>query len=154
PCTCNNVLGSLPAQHSSPPIRSLAVLPLKNLSGDVSQDYFADGMTDELITHLGQINSLRVISHTSAMTYKGVHKPLAEIARDLNVEAVVEGSVLRSGERVRIIAQLVEVPADKHIWAQSYEGEIGDTLALQNSVARSIAEQIRGTLKPQEQAAL
>jgi TolB-like protein/DNA-binding winged helix-turn-helix (wHTH) protein/tetratricopeptide (TPR) repeat protein len=143
-----------PHRHLSPPIRSLAVLPLKNLSGDASQDYFADGMTDELITHLGQINTLRVISRTSAMTYKGDHKPLAEIARELNVDAVVEGSVLRSGERVRIIAQLIEVPADTHMWAQSYEGDLRDTLALQSSVARSIAGQIRGTLRPQEQAAL
>ena len=143
-----------PWRRSLPTIRSLAVLPLKNLSGDPSQDYFADGMTDELITHLGQINTLRVISRTSAMTYKGGHKSLAEIARELNVEAVVEGSVLRSGERVRIIAQLIQVPADTHIWAESYEGDIRDTLALQNRVARSIAEQIRGTLKPQEQAAL
>jgi TolB-like protein/DNA-binding winged helix-turn-helix (wHTH) protein/Flp pilus assembly protein TadD len=143
-----------PRKQSLPPIRSLAVLPLKNLSGDASQDYFADGMTDELITHLGQISALRVISRTSAMNYKGNHKPLAEIARELNVEAVVEGSVLRSGDRVRIIAQLIQVPADTHIWAQSYEGDLRDTLALQSSVARSIAEQIRGTLKPQEQAAL
>jgi TolB-like protein/Flp pilus assembly protein TadD len=129
------------------------VLPLENLSGD-SQDYFADGMTDELITHLGQISALRVISRTSVMTYKGVRKPLAEIARELNVEAVVEGSVLRSGERVRVTAQLIEVPADRHMWAQSYEGDIRDMLTLQSRVARSIAEQIRGTLKPQEQAAL
>jgi TolB-like protein/DNA-binding winged helix-turn-helix (wHTH) protein/Flp pilus assembly protein TadD len=143
-----------PRKQSLPPIRSLAVLPLKNLSGDASQDYFADGMTDELITHLGQINTLRVISRTSAMNYKGNQKRLAEIARELNVEAVVEGSVLRSGERVRIIAQLIQVPADTHIWAQSYEGDLRDTLALQSSVARSIAEQIRGTLKPQEKAAL
>jgi len=143
-----------PWRHSLPAIRSLAVLPLENLSGDASQDYFADGMTDELITHLGQISALRVISRTSVMTYKGVHKPLAEIARELNVEAVVEGSVLRSGERVRVTAQLIEVPADRHMWAQSYEGDLRDTLALQSRVARSIAEQIRGTLKPQEQAAL
>jgi TolB-like protein/Flp pilus assembly protein TadD len=143
-----------PWKHSLPPIRSLAVLPLKNLSGDPSQDYFADGMTDELIADLGQINTLRVISRTSAMTYKGDHKPLAEIARELNVEAVVEGSVLLSGDRVRIIAQLIQVPADTHIWAQSYEGDVRDTLALQSRVARSIAQQIRGTLKPQEEAAL
>jgi TolB-like protein/DNA-binding winged helix-turn-helix (wHTH) protein/tetratricopeptide (TPR) repeat protein len=142
-----------PWRQSSPAIRSLAVLPLENLSGD-SQDYFADGMTDELITHLGQISALRVISRTSVMTYKGVRKPLAEIARELNVEAVVEGSVLRSGERVRVTAQLIEVPADRHMWAQSYEGDIRDMLTLQSRVARSIAEQIRGTLKPQEQAAL
>jgi TolB-like protein/DNA-binding winged helix-turn-helix (wHTH) protein/tetratricopeptide (TPR) repeat protein len=143
-----------PWGHALPAIHSLAVLPLKNLSGDASQDYFADGMTDELITHLGQINTLRVISRTSAMTYKGDRKPLAEIARELNVEAVVEGSVLRDGDRVRIIAQLIQVPADTHIWAQSYEGDLRNTLALQSRVARSIAEQIRGTLKPQEQAAL
>src|SRR6266853_61589 len=111
-------------------------------------------MTDELITHLGQISALRVISRTSVMTYKGVRKPLAEIARELNVEAVVEGSVLRSGERVRVTAQQIEVPADRHMWAQSYEGDIRDMLTLQSRVARSIAEQIRGTLKPQERAAL
>jgi TolB-like protein/DNA-binding winged helix-turn-helix (wHTH) protein/Flp pilus assembly protein TadD len=135
-------------------IHSLAVLPLENLSNDASQDYFADGMTDELITHLGQIRAIRVISRTSAMTYKSVHKPLAEIARELNVDAVVEGSVLRSGERVRIDAQLIQVPADKHIWAESYEGDFRDTLALQSRVARSVAEQIRATLNRQEQVAL
>jgi TolB-like protein/Tfp pilus assembly protein PilF len=144
----------IPRQRTLPAIHSLAVLPLKNLSGDASQDYFADGMTDELIAHLGQIGTLRVISRTSAMTYKDDHKPLTDIARELNVEAVVEGSVLRAGDRVRIIAQLIQVPADTHIWAQTYEGDLRDTLALQSSVARSIAEQIRGTLKPQEQAAL
>jgi TolB-like protein/DNA-binding winged helix-turn-helix (wHTH) protein/tetratricopeptide (TPR) repeat protein len=140
--------------QSSPMIRSLAVLPLENLSGDASQDYFADGMTDELITNLGQISALRVISRTSVMTYKGVRKPLAQIAAELNVEAVVEGSVLRSGERVRITAQLIQVPADKHIWAQSYEGDVRDTLTVQNRVARAIAEQIRVTLNRQEQATL
>jgi TolB-like protein/DNA-binding winged helix-turn-helix (wHTH) protein/Flp pilus assembly protein TadD len=140
--------------QSSPMIRSLAVLPLENLSGDASQDYFADGMTDELITNLGQIGALRVISRTSVMTYKGVRKPLAQIATELNVEAVVEGSVLRSGEQVRITAQLIQVPADKHIWAQSYEGDIRDTLTVQNRVARAIAEQIRVTLNRQEQATL
>ena len=140
--------------QSSPMIRSLAVLPLENLSGDASQDYFADGMTDELITNLGQISALRVISRTSVMTYKGARKPLAQIAAELNVEAVVEGSVLRSDERVRITAQLIQVSADKHIWAQSYEGDIRDTLTLQNRVARDIAQQIRVTLNRQEQAAL
>jgi TolB-like protein/DNA-binding winged helix-turn-helix (wHTH) protein/Flp pilus assembly protein TadD len=141
-----------PGRHSLPTIRSLAVLPLENLSNDASQDYFVDGMTDELITHLGQSSTLRVISRTSTMTYKTIRKPLAEIARELNVEAVVEGSVLLSGERVRITAQLIEVPADRHMWAQSYEGDIHDTLALQNRVAGDIAEQIRVTLNPQEQA--
>jgi TolB-like protein/Tfp pilus assembly protein PilF len=127
---------------------------LEDLSGDASQDYFAEGMTDELITHLGQISALRVISRASVMTYKSVRKPLAVIARELNVEAVVEGSVLRSGERVRITAQLIEVSADRHMWAQSYEGDLGDVLALQNTVARAIAEQIRTALNRQEKAAL
>jgi len=140
--------------YSAPKIRSLAVLPLENLSGDAGQEYFTDGMTDELITHLAQIRALRVISRTSVMTYKSARKPLAEIARELNVEAVVEGSVLRSGERVRITAQLIQVPADKHVWAQSYEGNVRDTLTLQNRVARDIAEQIRFTLNRQERAAL
>jgi len=140
--------------QSSPRIRSLAVLPLESLSGDASQDYFTDGMTDELITDLGQISVLRVISRTSAMAYKGVHRPLAEIARELNIDAVVEGTVLRSGERVRITAQLIQVPNEKHLWAQSYEGDLQDTLALQNSVARAIAQQIQVTLNPQEDAAL
>ncbi len=140
--------------ESSPKIRSLAVLPLESLSGDVSQDYFTDGMTDQLIADLGQISALRVISRTSAMAYKGVHRPLVEIARELNVDAVVEGTVLRSGERVRITAQLIRVPNEKHLWAHSYEGDLQDTLALQNSVARAIAQQIQVTLNPQEEAAL
>jgi TolB-like protein/DNA-binding winged helix-turn-helix (wHTH) protein/Flp pilus assembly protein TadD len=135
-------------------IRSLAVLPLENLSGDAGQEYFVDGMTDELITRLGQISRLRVISRTSAMMYKGTHKPMPQIANELNVDAVVEGSVLRSGERVRITAQLIRLPDDKHIWSESYEGDIGDALALQNRVARTIAEQVRATLNRQEQAAL
>ena len=143
-----------PWKHSLPTVHSLAVLPLENLSSDASQDYFVDGMTDELITHLGQIGTLRVISRTSAMTYKTVRKPLAEIARELNVDAVVEGSVLLSGERVRITAELIEVRAGTHMWAQSYEGDIHDTLALQNRVATAIAEQIQATSNPQEQAAL
>jgi TolB-like protein/DNA-binding winged helix-turn-helix (wHTH) protein/Flp pilus assembly protein TadD len=138
----------------SPVIRSLAVLPLESLSGDASQDYFADGMTDELITDLGQISALRVISRTSVMSYKRARKPLPQIARELGVDAVVEGAVLRSGERVRITAQLIQAPDDKDLWSQSYEGDLRDTLALQNRVARAIAEQIRITLKPQEQAAL
>jgi TolB-like protein/DNA-binding winged helix-turn-helix (wHTH) protein/Tfp pilus assembly protein PilF len=135
-------------------IRSLAVLPLENLSGDPAQNYFADGMTDELITDLAQISALRVISRTSAMVYKDARKPLPQIARELNVDAVVEGSVLRSGDRVRITAQLIEARTDKHLWSQSYEGELRDTLAVQNSVARAIADQIRINLTPQEQAAL
>ena len=138
----------------SPDIRSLAVLPLESLSGDASQDYFADGMTDELITDLGQISALRVISRTSVMAYKRARKPLPQIARELNVDAVVEGTVLRSGDQVRITAQLIEASADKQLWSQSYEGELRDTLALQNKVAKAIADQIRINLSPQEQAAL
>jgi len=137
-----------------PGIRSLAVLPLENLSGDASQNYFADGMTDELITDLAQISALRVISRTSVMVYKGARKPLPQIARELNVDAVVEGTVLRSGDQVRITAQLIEASTDKHLWSQSYEGELRDTLALQNRVANAIADQIRINLTPQEQAAL
>jgi len=135
-------------------IRSLAVLPLENLSGDASQSYFADGMTDELITDLAQISALRVISRTSVMAYKGARKPLPQIARELNVDAVVEGTVLRSGDQVRITAQLIEASTDKHLWSQSYEGEVRDTLALQSRVASAIADQIRINLTPREQAAL
>jgi TolB-like protein/DNA-binding winged helix-turn-helix (wHTH) protein/Tfp pilus assembly protein PilF len=144
--------------HSSnrkpPVIRSLAVLPLESLSNDVSQDYFADGMTDELISDLGQISALRVISRTSVMSYKHARKPLPEIARELNVDAVVEGTVLRSGDQVRITAQLIEAASDKHLWSQSYEGELRDTLALQSKVAQAIADQIRINVNPQEQAVL
>jgi tetratricopeptide (TPR) repeat protein len=111
-------------------------------------------MTDELITALGQISALRVISRTSIMTYKGVRKLLPEIARELNVEAVVEGTVLRFGDRVRITAQLIGLPVERHLWAQSFEGDLRDTLVLQNSVACAIAEQIRATVTQQEQAAL
>jgi TolB-like protein/DNA-binding winged helix-turn-helix (wHTH) protein len=142
--------------HQPPPpqIRSLAVLPLENLSGDAQQDYFADGMTDQLITDLAQIRALRVISRTSVMAYRGERKSLPEIARELNVDAVVEGTVLRSGDRVRITAQLIQAPADKHLWAETYEGNVRDTLVVQTKVAQAIAEQIRIQLTPQEQAGL
>src|ERR1700733_11652354 len=135
-------------------IRSIAVLPLDNLSGDASQNYFADGMTDELITDLAQISALRVISRTSVMVYKGERKPLPQIARELHVDAVVEGTVLRVGDQVRITAQLIEASSDKHLWADSYEGNPRDTFALQDRVARAIAGQIQINLTPQEQAAL
>ncbi|HZE70720.1 MAG TPA: hypothetical protein VE135_14505 [Pyrinomonadaceae bacterium] len=104
------------------------------------QDYFADGMTDELITDLSQISALRVISRTSVMPYKRVRRPLPEIARELNVDAVVEGTVLRSGNRVRITAQLIQVPAERHLWAQSHEGDVRDALTLQSQVAHAIAD--------------
>jgi len=143
-----------PWNRPFPVIRSLAVLPLESLSSDASQDYFADGMTDELISDLGQISALRVISRTSVMAYKHARKPLPQIARELNVDAVVEGTVLRSGDQVRITAQLIEASSDRHLWSESYEGELRDTLALQNKVASAIADQIRINLNPQEQAAL
>lgn len=135
------------------PIRSLAVLPLENLSGD-AQDYFADGMTDELITDLAQIGALRVISRTSVMPYKGARKSLPVVARELNVDAIVEGTVLRSGDQVRITAQLIQASADKHLWAQSYQGDLRNTLSLQKQVASAIADQIRIELTPRERAVL
>ena len=141
-------------KRQSNAIRSLAVLPLESLSNDASQDYFADGMTDELISDLGQISELRVISRTSAMIYKHAQKPLPQIARELNVDAIVEGTVLRSGDRVRITAQLIDASTDKHLWSQSYEGDLRDTLALQSEVAREIADQIQIKLNPREQAEL
>jgi TolB-like protein/DNA-binding winged helix-turn-helix (wHTH) protein/Flp pilus assembly protein TadD len=136
------------------PIRSLAVLPLENLSGDASQEYFADGMTDELIATLGQISALRVISRTSVMPYKRARKPLPQIARELGVDGIVEGTVLRADGRVRITAQLIDANDDKHLWSDTYGGDLRDTLALQNRVARAIAEQIRINVSPIEQATL
>ena len=144
----------LQSRVPSPTIRSVAVLPLENLSGDASQEYFADGMTDQLIATLGRISALRVISRTSVMGYKGARKPLPQIARELNVDAVIEGSIMRSGGQVRITAQLIEAAADKHLWAQSYDGDLRDILALQSRVAGAIAEEIRINVKPKEQAAL
>lgn len=135
-------------------LKSLVVLPLENLSGNKEQDYFADGMTDELIASLAKIRSLRVISRTSAMEYKGTHKSLSEIARELNVDAVVEGTVLRSGKRVRITAELVQVSTDRHLWAETYESELGDILTLQSHVASAIVNEIRIKLTPEEQQRL
>lgn len=140
--------------HGVGAIRSIAVLPLEDVSGDTTQEYFADGLTDELIADLGQIGSLRVISRTSVKRYKGTHKPLPEIARELDVDAVVEGTVLRSGDQVRITAQLIQARADKHLWADTYQGDVSDVLGLQNQVASAIARQIRAKLSPEQQAAL
>ncbi len=139
---------------TSPVIRSLAVLPLENLSGDSSQEYFADGMTDALITDLAQISSLRVISRTSMMRYKGTRKPMAEIARELGVEGIVEGTVFRSGNRVRITSQLIYAPLDQHLWARNYERDLSDIVALQGEVARSIAGDVRAVLSPELRARL
>jgi TolB-like protein/DNA-binding winged helix-turn-helix (wHTH) protein/Flp pilus assembly protein TadD len=135
------------------PIRSLAVLPLENLSGDPNQEYFAEGMTDELITELASIPNLRVVSRTSVMQDKGIRKPLRQIARDLDVDAVVEGSVVRVGDRVRITAQLIDARQDKHLWAQSFEERATDLLSLQDSVAREIANQAKVALAPRPASA-
>lgn len=133
---------------------SLIVLPLENLTGDKEQDYFADGMTDELTANLAKIHSLRVISRSTAMAYKGTHKPLSEIARELHVDAVVEGTVLRAGDHVRITAELVQVSTDHHLWADTYESQIGDVLSLQNRVSAAIVDQIRINLSPEDKERL
>jgi eukaryotic-like serine/threonine-protein kinase len=134
----------------APHIQSIAVLPLTNLSGDKEQDYFADGITEELITDLGQIKALRVISHTTVMRYKGNTKTMPEIARELGVDAVVEGSVQRSGSRVRISAQLIDTKTDRNLWGQNYERDVTDVLTLRDELARSIASEIRVEITPNE----
>ncbi len=137
-----------------PGIRSLAVLPLDNLSRNPSEEYFADGMTEELTTQLTQISALRVISRTSVMRYKDSKKPLPQIAKELGVEAVVEGSVLRADDRVRITAQLIQASTDEQLWAESYEGDARDVLTLQQDVAKAIADEVKVQLTPQEQTEL
>jgi TolB-like protein/DNA-binding winged helix-turn-helix (wHTH) protein/Tfp pilus assembly protein PilF len=136
------------------PVQSIAVLPLANLSGDPNQQFFADAVTDELITNLAQISSLRVISHTSAMAYAGTHKPAPQIARELGVDALVEGSVARSGDRVRITTQLIRAASDSHLWAHTYDLQLSDVLTVQGELARAIAASISHTLTPQEEARL
>ena len=136
------------------PIRSVAVLPLENLSGDPEQEYFADGMTDQLIAVLSQVGTLRVISRTSVMQYKQARKPLPAIAQELHVDAVVEGSVVRVGDKVRITAKLIRAAGERHLWGRSYERDVRDVLALQSEVARSIASEVDVVLTPQEQARL
>jgi TolB-like protein len=133
---------------------AIAVLPLQNLSGDPRQDYFADSMTEELIADLGQVSASRVISRTSTMTYKGTAKTLPQIARELGVDTVVEGSVLRQGNQVRITAQLIDAKTDHHLWARSYVRDLNDVLTLQAEVARTIADQIRIAVTPEERARL
>ncbi len=150
----NRVRERLRGRASTAQIESLAVLPLENLSHDPEQEYFADGMTEELITDLAKISALRVISRTSVMRYRRTEKPLPQIARELNVDAVVEGSVERSGNRVRITAQLIQAATDKHLWAESYERDLRDVLSLQDEVARAIASEIKVKLTPQEQTRL
>jgi TolB-like protein/DNA-binding winged helix-turn-helix (wHTH) protein/Flp pilus assembly protein TadD len=135
-----------------PQIPALAVLPLTNLSGDPEQEYFADGMTEELITELSRIHALKVISRTSVMEYKGTKKHLPQIARELGVDGIVEGSVIREGDQVRITVQLLDGPNDRHIWSEEYQRELRGILILQREMAEAITQQIRIQLTPQEQA--
>ncbi|HEY3173960.1 MAG TPA: protein kinase [Thermoanaerobaculia bacterium] len=146
---------SKPAAGGGPTrFSSLAVLPLQNLSHDPEQEYFSDGMTEALISRLAQVGSLRVISRTSAMLYKGTKKPLREIARELNVDGIIEGSVMRSGDRVRVTAQLIDARSDEHLWAKDYERDLRDVLGLQAEVAQAIAQEVRAKLNPGEKARL
>ena len=139
---------------SASPIRSLAILPFVNLSGDPKQEYFADGMTEELIAELGQVSTLRVISRTSAMTYKGTNKTVPVIARELHVDGILEGSIEREGNKVRVIIQLIDSRTDEHIWAHSYERDMTSALELQSEVAHAISDQVRIELTPQQEAHL
>ena len=150
----NGVRERLGLRVSSPSIQSLAVLPLVNLSGDPDQEYFADGMTEALTTDLGKISGLRVISRTSAMQYKTTKKPLSQIARELNVDALVEGTVARSGSHLRITANLVQPSPERHLWAESYESEVGDALGVQEKITRAIVRQIQVRLTQKEQILL
>jgi len=139
-----------PASSVVPPIQSIAVLPLMNLTGDVGQEFFADAMTEALTTELGKLSSLRVISRTSAMQYKQTRKSVPEIARELSVDAVVEGSVQRSGDRVAITAQLIYAPTDRHLWAQSYERDLRDVLSMQREVADQITYEVQAKMSARE----
>jgi len=132
----------------------VAVLPLANLSQDPEQDYFVDGMTETLIAELAEVGALRVISRTSAMHYKGTTKTIPQIARELGVDGIIEGSVRRAGERVRITAQLIHAATDRHLWARTYERDLRDVLHLQGEVARAIVDQIQVALTPQERGRL
>jgi len=137
-----------------PRVQSLAVLPLENLSGDPEQEYFADGMTEQLITNLAKIGALKVISRTSMMQYKGTKKPLPQIAKELNVDALIEGSVLREGGQVRITAQLIQASTDQHLWAETYQRDLRGVLALQGEIASVIADKVRAAVTPTERARL
>jgi TolB-like protein/DNA-binding winged helix-turn-helix (wHTH) protein len=151
-----NVAGSrdLLFDNHTQVIKSLAVLPLQNLNGDPSQEYLADGMTEELITELSQISALRVISRTSVMRYKGSKKSLPEIAHELGTDGIVEGSVLRSGNKVRITAQLIYAPQDTNLWAETYDRDLGNVLALQSEIANTIASAVKIKSTPQEKERL
>jgi TolB-like protein/DNA-binding winged helix-turn-helix (wHTH) protein/tetratricopeptide (TPR) repeat protein len=143
-----------PADAKAPKITSIAVLPLKNLSGDPAQEYFADGMTEELIGRLSMIRGLRVISRTSVMQFKDTHLSAPEIAHQLGVDALVEGSLTRGGNRIRVHAQLIRGPTDEHFWSESYDRELGDALTLESDVAQSIAQKVEVTVTGEERARL
>ena len=135
-------------------IESLAVLPLENVSGDPGEEYFADGMTEALITELGKVHALRVISRQSVMQYKGTSKAVPQIAHELHVDAVVEGSVLRAGGKVRITTQLIQANPERHLWSESYERDVSDVITLQRQVTQAVVREIRVSLTPQEQQSL
>jgi len=148
--------GEAPGTTTAPSRRvtSIAVLPLENLSGDPAQEYFSDGMTEELIACLAQVRALRIISRTSVMRYKGQRKAIPDIARELNVDAVVEGSVRRAGDRVRITVQLIDASSERHLWGKSYERDMKEVLALQGEVAAAIVDEIQVSVTPQEETRL
>jgi TolB-like protein/Tfp pilus assembly protein PilF len=144
------------SSFSTPPakIQSMAVLPFANLSGDPSQEYFSDAMTDEMTSDLAKIRALRVISRTSAMHYKGTSPTVPQIARELNVDGVIEGSVLRTADKVRITVQLIDARSDRHLWSESYERNLNDILGLQNELAHTIATQVQAVISPAEEERL
>ena len=148
----HNLRDRVAVRSGVPPIQSVVVLPFVNLTGDIEQDYFADGMTEALTTELGNTHVVRVISRTSAMQYKQTRKSIPEIARELNVDGVVEGAVQRANDRVSITAQLIYAPTDRHLWGQAYERDIHDTLAMQREVAEAIAYAVQEKFTPQDQA--
>ncbi len=135
-------------------IDSVAVLPLDNLSGDPAQDYFADGVTEALITELAKLRGLRVVSRTSVIRYRGTQETIPQIARVLRVQAIVEGSVMRSGDRLRVTAQLIHASTDRHLWAAAYDDRIDEIFTLQNRIARDVAKAVRGELSSDEEARL
>jgi TolB-like protein len=152
--TASAIGGRISERPTDESFPSLAVLPFENLSGDLAQDYFAEGMTETLITELGKISALRVIARQSVMQYKGTKKTVPQIAGELKINAVFEGSVLRVGDRVRVSVQLIEAAPERHLWADSYDRRFRDVLALHSEIARTVAKEITVTLTPQEETRL
>ncbi len=144
----------LRARSAAPALRSIAVIPLQNLSGDPSQEFFADGLTDQLITELSQVPELRVISHTSVKEYKATTKHLPQIASELKVDDILEGSVVREGDQVRVTVQLLDAPNDRHLWSENYQLPMRSILTVQRDIAQAVAQQVRVKLSPQQQARL